>query len=280
MDQPSLESVLADVNLPAVRYFRTIDSTNDEAWRWIESGAPHRALVISDEQSAGRGRLHRHWITTSGSGLAFSLVLLSPPLDPQPLSRLTGLGALAACLAIRKQYSLPAQVKWPNDILLDQHKAGGVLVETRWNGADLKAVVIGIGINIAPQSINPGILPFDELSFPATCVEDVLRHPVDRMELLHAILQELYSWLPRLGLPDFIDAWQGNLAFRDQWVELSGGDEALPPHQGRNQAQAMIGKLIGLNGDGSLQLMTRDGELVTAQVGELHLRPTAAPQPG
>ena len=279
MDQQSLESALADLNLPAVRFFRTIDSTNDEAWRWVEQAAPHRALVISDEQTAGRGRLHRRWMTTAGSGLAFSLVLLTTPLDIQPLSHLTGLGALAACQALRNQYSLPAQVKWPNDILLDQRKVGGVLVETRWNGDELKAVVIGIGINIAPQSINPAILPSDELSFPATCVEDVLGHAVDRMELLHTILQELFSWLLRMGLPDFIETWNSSLAFRNQWVELSGWKETLVPHSGTAVTQVLIGKVIGLDSDGSLQLMSRNGELVTVQVGEIHLRPTDSPPP-
>ncbi len=80
MDQPSLESALADLNLPAIRFFTSIDSTNDEAWRWIDAGAPHRALVIADEQTAGRGRFQRHWVTTAGKWAGFQpgLALTSP----------------------------------------------------------------------------------------------------------------------------------------------------------------------------------------------------------
>lgn len=280
MDQQSLDSILVDLHLPGIRFLNTVDSTNDEAWRWIENGAPHGALVIADEQTAGRGRLQRRWTTAAGSGLAFSLVLLSPPLDPRQLSRLVGLGSVATCLALRSQYCLPAQVKWPNDILLDQRKAGGVLVEARWNGEDLQGVVIGIGINIAPKSVNPHILPVEQLSFPATCIEDALGRPVDRMELLHAILLQFFSWFPKLDLPNFMEAWEDCLAYRNQWVELSSLNEALQSAQEPVLPQVTLGKVIGLNADGSLQLMTRSGKLVTAQVGEIHLKPTSSPQPG
>jgi len=280
MDQKSVVSTLADLNLPAIHFFNTIDSTNAEAWRWLENGAPHGAMVIADEQTAGKGRLHRRWITAVGSGLAFSLVLMSPPFDSRLLSRLTGLGALATCLALQNHYSLPAQVKWPNDILLDQRKAGGVLVEARWNGKDLQSVVIGIGINIAPESVNPDLLPAEALSFPATCIENALGHPVDRMELLHAILHEFVSWLPQLGLPDFIETWESHLAYRDQWVELSGEAHAISsPHQDI-PALLVTGKVIGLSEDGALQLLTRSGKVETAQVGEIHLRPAASSPSG
>jgi len=278
MDQPSLESTLADLNLSAIRFFPSIGSTNDEAWQWIDTGAPHNALVIADVQTAGRGRFLRRWITTAGSGLAFSIILRSPPLDPQLVHRLTGLGALVICNALKTKYSLPAQIKWPNDILLDQRKSAGVLVEARWDGEKLKAAVIGIGINIAPESVNPVNLPAEELNFPATCVEDALGHPVDRLELLHAILQEFFGWLPRLPFPDLINAWEDNLAYRDQWVELSVINSAQSSHRGDTPPPLQAGKLIGLTPDGSLKLLTRSGKSVTAQVGEIHLRPAPAGQ--
>src|SRR4030042_192247 len=190
MDQPSIASRLADLNLPAIRYFDRLDSSNDEARRWIDSGAPDGALIVADEQTAGRGRLGRRWYTSPGAGLAFSLILHSPPFDPDNLSRLAGLGAVATCNTLHKVYTLPAQIKWPNDVLIDQRKVAGVLAEALWNGKNLKAAMVGIGINIAPQSINAVNLPPDELNFPATCVENAFGHPVDRMELLHAVLSE------------------------------------------------------------------------------------------
>jgi len=279
MDQESLESALADLNLPAIRYFSSIGSTNDEAWRWADAGGPHCALVIADEQTAGRGRLNRRWVTTAGSGLAFSLALLPPLLAPQLVQRLNGLAALAICNTLQTKYTLPAQIKWPNDILVNQRKLAGVLVETRWVGEKLKAAVIGIGINIAPESINPVNLPPEGLNFPATCIEDAFGQPVDRLELLSASLQEFFIWLPQLSSQNFIDEWEARLAYHDQWVELfvertaqsSPWETAPPPMQ--------VGKVIGLTPDGSLKLLTRSGELVLAQVGEIHLRPSFSDKP-
>ena len=279
MDLPSLESALADLNLPAIRFFSSLDSTNDEAWRWIDAGAPHRALVIADEQTAGRGRLNRRWVTTSGSGLAFSLVMQSPPIAPQLVQRLIGLAGLAVCNALRAKYSLPAQIKWPNDILLNQRKVAGVLVEARWDGEKLKAAVIGIGINIAPESVNPANLPAEGLNFPAICVEDVLGHPVDRLELLSLSLWEFFSWLPQLSSHKFIDQWEASLAYSDQWVELFTDHISQPSPREATPPPIQVGKVIGLTQDGSLKLLTRSGKLVTAQVGEIHLRPSFPDQP-
>jgi BirA family biotin operon repressor/biotin-[acetyl-CoA-carboxylase] ligase len=273
MDQPSLESILVDLHLPAIRYFPSLGSTNDEAWQWIDSGAPHAALVIADKQTAGRGRYDRHWVTVAGSSLAFSLVLLSPPLELLHIHRLTGLGALAVCQAFRSTYALPAQIKWPNDILLNQRKVGGVLVETRWYGDKLQAAVIGIGINIAPQSISPENLPAEGLTFPATFVEEEINHPVERMELLHGILKLFFSWLERLSTQDFISAWEADLAYLNQWVELSVVNPISSTHTKIDPYPDLMGKLIGLDTDGSLKLLSRPGKLFTVQVGEIQLKP-------
>lgn len=278
MNQQLLESNLADLNLSAVRYFQRIGSTNDESSKWIDSGAPNLALVIADEQTSGRGRSKRRWITTPGSCLAFSLILLSPPLEPQHISRLSGLGGVAVCEALQKKYGLSAQIKWPNDILLNNMKAGGVLVEAQWTDSILKAVIIGIGINIALESVSVVNLPPTELNFPATCIEDVLEHPVNRLELLHAILHELLSWLPRLSSPEFIRKWEDGLAFRDQWVELSAGDITQLPTSSNILTSPELGKVIGLNKDGTMRFVTRNGELLAVTLGEIHLRPVTQDQ--
>jgi BirA family biotin operon repressor/biotin-[acetyl-CoA-carboxylase] ligase len=277
MDQVSVESGLSDLHLPFIRYYPIVDSTNDEAWRWVERGAPHAALVIADEQTAGRGRLKRRWVTIPHAGLAFSLVLRNISSEPMSLNRLTGLGALSTCQALANLYSLPAMVKWPNDILLEQRKAGGVLVEARWNGDELSAVVIGIGINIAPESISPQHLPAARLTIPAACVEDVLGRAVDRLELLHGILQEFFRWLPRLASLEFIHTWESCLAYRGQWVEFTRGVELSTDVHSQARPLATTGKVVGLNQDGSLRLLTGSGELESAQAGEIHLRPVPPP---
>jgi BirA family transcriptional regulator, biotin operon repressor / biotin---[acetyl-CoA-carboxylase] ligase len=261
MDQSALERLLSDLPLGSIRYFHIIASTNDLAARWAEAGAPDLALVAADEQTAGRGRLNRHWFTPPGSALAFSLIL-KPGKDElaSQAAQLSALGALAVCDTLNTAFSptLPAQVKWPNDVVATRRKLAGVLAETHWHGDQPLAVILGIGINVAPDSVPPD----DMLSFPATCVEAVLEKTVDRWSLLHAVLAKLLELRQWLGSPDFIQAWERRLAFRGEWVQLVVQDQ--PPVEGQ---------VLGLFPDGALKLKLRSGEVRGYQIGEVRLRP-------
>ncbi len=154
----------------------------------------------------------------------------------------------------------------------------GILVEARWDGDQLKSAVVGIGINIAPQSVSPDHLPPSSLDFPATSIEGTLGRPVDRLGLLHAILEQFISWLPRLATSAFISLWEANLAYRGQAVELTQPFPMGSSHLSASSPPIYSGTLVGLTMDGAIKLLTGTGDLVTAQVGELHLR--LAGQPG
>ncbi len=261
MDQYTLQKLLADLPLGAVRYFHTIGSTNDLAVRWAEAGAPHLSLVVADEQTAGRGRQGRRWLTPAGSALAFTLILRA---DKEPhgahLPRLTALGALAVCDTLNAALSpvTPALIKWPNDVVVNRCKLAGVLAEAHWRGDELVALILGIGINVARDSVPPPEL----VDFPATCVEEALNRTVDRWELLRAALKKLLEWHERLETADFIAAWERRLAFRGEWIYLVV--ENQPPLEGR---------LLGLAEDGALRLLLRSGETASFQFGEVRLRP-------
>src|SRR5512138_3442617 len=125
MNQNQLRKVLSKLPLGDVRYFDSIGSTNNEALAWATSGAKDLSLVIADEQTAGRGRLDRKWFTPKGTALAFSLIL-RPAAEDQPfLMRIVGLAALAVADALRTR-GLAAQIKWPNDVLLEGRKVAGI----------------------------------------------------------------------------------------------------------------------------------------------------------
>jgi len=262
MDQVTLSQLLADLPLGALRYFPTVGSTNDLAARWAGAGAPDLSLVVADEQTAGRGRLQRRWYTPPGAALAFSLIVkLEEPDEGMPhLARFTALGALAVCDALNPALPpmLPAQIKWPNDVVTQRRKLAGVLAEAHWSGNRLIAVILGVGINIAP----PSVPSLEELNFPATCVESVVEHEVDRWGFLHDVLARLLFWRQRLDSPDFIRAWAMNLAFRGEWVHLAFQDAA-----------PVEGQIMGLGPDGSLRVRARSGEVLNLQMGEIHLRP-------
>lgn len=273
MDQRSIEVKLADLPLGGVRFFEKTSSSNDEAARWIEEGAPDLALVIADQQTAGRGRMGRTWHTPAGASLAFSLVLYPAQDGPYVLPRLTALGALGVCDALQSRYGLRPKIKWPNDVLLERRKVSGVLVEAQWSGPDLSALILGIGINVAPASV----MEDSQLRFPATCVENVVGRPVDRVELLHAVLANLIIWRPRLASQTFLQAWEERLAFRGEWVQVSPGQspgkDGLPHDLESLPVAEHEGQVIGLAPDGSLRLRTRTGEIIMVHVGEVRLSP-------
>ena len=127
-----------------MRYYPTIGSTNHLAARWAEAGARDLSLVVADEQSAGRGRMGRRWLTPAGSALAFTLVLRQ---DKEALAthlaQVTALGALAACDTINAALPAvtPAQVKWPNDVVASRRKLA-VRRRAHWRGDELMALIL------------------------------------------------------------------------------------------------------------------------------------------
>ena len=189
MNEHLLKSALAGLPLSQVEFYAEIGSTNDRAQALLEQGVPDGALVWAEAQTRGRGRLGRKWVTTPGAALAFSIALRPSHLEQKHLAFFAPLAGLAVSRALVEDYGLEAKVKWPNDVLLGGRKACGVLVEAAWLGSRLHGVVLGIGVNVAPSSVPPD----DEVLFPATCVEQVLGRPVDRIELLKAILRQLFS---------------------------------------------------------------------------------------
>ncbi len=183
MNLNELKKSLSRLPLGDVRYFDTIGSTNDEALAWAANDTPDLSLVIADEQTAGRGRLDRKWFTPRGTALAFSIIL-RPTAEERPhLTRIVGLAALAVADSLRKR-GLDARIKWPNDILIQNRKVCGILIESVWSGEDVDCVVIGIGINVLEGSVPPE----EMLLFPATSLEAELGHVPDRVELLRDIL--------------------------------------------------------------------------------------------
>jgi BirA family biotin operon repressor/biotin-[acetyl-CoA-carboxylase] ligase len=277
MDQASLEAALADLPIQQIQYFDRLGSTNDEAVRWAARGAPDLALVVADEQTAGKGRLRRKWVTPPGAALAFSLISCPQADQTAALPRWSALGALAVCEALRALYALRPEIKWPNDVLLDRRKVAGVLAETTWAGDQPGSLVLGIGINVAPVSVSEAALPKTGLLFPAACVEEFLPGSADRLRLLRLVLERAVAWRPLLASPEFIQAWEDSLAFRGEWIRLLPG-EALPGRQAlleqaKYSAEALEGKVLGLASDGALRLLTPAEEEILVRVGDVSLRP-------
>ena len=171
------------------------------------------------------------------------------------LAGLAILGALAVVEAIDK-WTNGASIKWPNDVLIDLQKTAGILVETSWMGNNLEYAIMGIGVNVRPDSIPPA----GEIDYPATCVESAVGERIDRVELLLDILAGVGRWYDSLDSPALQNAWQQRLAFRNQQVSISSskGD--------------VVGSLLGVTTDGRLRLYTHQGELLVIASGDVHMR--------
>jgi BirA family biotin operon repressor/biotin-[acetyl-CoA-carboxylase] ligase len=261
-----IEKAINDIPIAAVKYFPRIGSTNDEAKQWARHDAPHLALVIADEQTAGRGRLGRRWHTPPGAALAFTLIFRPEENSREmirTLNRYTALGTLAVVEALHQEFMLDSLIKWPNDVLLKGKKVAGILTETQWmltseSPSQLQSILVGIGVNVTAASIPQE----SDLIFPATCVEAVIGRPVERTELLQHILRHLLDWLPKVGLSEFLDAWESYLAWRGEEVRVLE----------HNGAVMCEGELHGLAQDGALLIKDASGEMRVINNGEVHLR--------
>ncbi len=255
MNQEIIQTALNDLSLGGLRYYEQVGSTNDIALEWAdEKGVQDFSLVVANEQISGRGRSGRSWQTPPDSALALSLLLLPNEYEQKNISLFTGLGALALATTLEKKHSLKAAIKWPNDVLLNEKKVAGILVEASWLGETPKGIVLGMGVNIRAEAV-----PAPELlDFPATSLDEELGKPVKRVEVLRDILEALRKWRSLFGTPEMVDAWDARLAFRSEQVSVS-----------RRDGQVIHGKILGINKDGSLRLDTAESVLF----GDVHLRP-------
>jgi BirA family transcriptional regulator, biotin operon repressor / biotin---[acetyl-CoA-carboxylase] ligase len=176
-----------------VLYFPRTGSTNDVAHERAAAGAAEGLLVIADEQTAGRGRLDRRWWAPPGSSLLMSL-LLRPALPPDQAGQLTMCLGLAAVGAIEAVTGLRPALKWPNDLLLEGRKLGGMLTELRLEGERLEYAVLGLGVNVN-IAFDEG--PSSNLADTAISLSTVLGRGVDRVALLAALLGRCEAWYER-----------------------------------------------------------------------------------
>lgn len=232
-----------------------IDSTNTRAVVLAREGAPDGTVVVAEAQTAGRGRLGRRWYAPAGSALLLS-ILLRPNVAPLQAQRLTMIVSLAAVEAIGEVSGLPAEVKWPNDILLRGKKLGGMLTELSVRGDRLDYVVVGLGLNV---NLDLSALP--EVSTPATSLLAELGQPVSRVVLLRALLRRVDDYYARVRVgwsPH--EAWRERLATLGQPVTVGTPEEVIE------------GQAEDVDADGALLVRLPDGSLRRVLVGDVTLR--------
>jgi len=232
-----------------------IDSTNTRATALARAGTLDGTLVLADEQTGGRGRLGRRWHAPASTSLLMSLVL-RPPLTPMQAQRATMICSLAAVDAISGMAGVEAMIKWPNDLLIDAKKVGGVLTELGLKGKKLEYVIVGMGINV---NLDTETLP--DLMAPATSLSTARGRAVSRLDLLISLLQHLDVYYARM-----CSGWSPHTAWRRVLATL--GQSVRVGTQGA----VIEGIAEDVNADGALLVRRTDGTIETILVGDVTLR--------
>jgi BirA family transcriptional regulator, biotin operon repressor / biotin---[acetyl-CoA-carboxylase] ligase len=192
-----------------LHYFAEVGSTNDEAARLADAGAPQGTTVVAGTQTSGRGRLGRTWFSPAGAGLYVSVIVRERSAAPL----LTLAGGVAVAEGIRAATGLPVSIKWPNDIVLEsglrrRRKLAGILAEASTGAEGLQHVVLGFGINLLPSAY-----PAD-LADRATSLAAELDRPVDAGLLLTECLVSLAGAVRAL-------ASRNGVAVLERWTQLA-----------------------------------------------------------
>ena len=236
-----------------IRY-DSLPSTNTEVARLATEGAAEGLSVMAEEQTAGRGRLQRTWLSPKGAGLYFS-VLLRPKLPLHLWPLITFVAALAANDALEKGANLQTDIKWPNDLLAGERKICGILSETV-DTSQGRAVVVGIGINLKTDSYPP------ELRDVATSVSEATGKDPEKDRVLGLLQEGLSRWYSLLhdsdGPQKILNAWVNRSSYGSgRTVDVINGESTFR------------GVTRGLESDGALRVETESEGIVIVRAGDV-----------
>jgi len=260
----ALERALAARTVGRTLYwYEAVDSTNTALLALAAEGAPDGAVAVAEYQTGGRGRGARRWWAPPRTCLLFS-ILFRPalPLPPAQSHQLTMLSSLAVCDAVAEVTGLRLALKWPNDLLLEGRKVGGILTEGAFVGGRLAHAVVGVGLNVnvdfatGPEGADGRELA--HLAGEATSLMHHLGRPVDRTALLQAILERVDDRYRRLAEGErFHGEWSRRLATLGQRVRVQTGTETL------------LGVAEAVDEGGALLLRGEDGRLRRILAGDV-----------
>ena len=244
---------------PELLFLKTIDSTNDHASRLLANDYEAPFIVISNQQTLGRGRMGRTWHSPPSSNLYMSFGS-RPYVQPNRMQLFTLWMGVYVARHLREQLCLKVGVKWPNDLFFDGQKLGGMLTEARVDADSLRELVFGIGLNVNQTNDD---WP-KELKQTATSLRELCGEEQDLNKTAALLIEAIFT-----GYQAFL---AGNIrtTFEDMWPEfdiLNGQLIEAETRQGNLQGVAK-----GLDNRGSLILKTTEGKLATLNSGEVHLK--------
>ncbi len=238
-------------------FYGETGSTNTDAKRLGEEGASHGTVVAADMQTAGRGRRGRTWESPAGRDIYFT-ILLRPEFAPDKAAGLTLVMALAVALAVEDKCGVEADIKWPNDVVVNGKKICGILTEMTVETDYIQHVVTGVGINVNMDSIP------EEIRESATSLFLESGKKTARAELLQAVLERFEEYYGKyaadLGMDSMLEEYNAHLVNRNRQVRV------LDP-KGEWEGVAK-----GINASGELLVENSAGRTVEVYAGEVSVR--------
>ena len=240
-------------------YLDSVTSTNTFAKKETEKPFEEGTVIIADEQTAGRGRLGRQWVSTKGKGIWMS-IMLKPDILPADAPKLTIAAAYAVSKAIWSCCQLDARIKWPNDIVADGKKLCGILTEMSAEADEIKSVIVGIGINANLEYEDFG----PEVSSIATSIRLEKGTVVSRKALVASVLnefEEVYEAFARGGsIKPLLEEYKSKSAVLGKEIRVISKKEEI------------IALAIDISEEGHLVIKLGDGTIKEIMSGEVSVR--------
>lgn len=237
-------------------YMPVMDSTNTQAKRMGEEGAEHGTLVVTECQTAGRGRRGRTWESPKGN--VYFTVLLRPDVEVSRASMITLVSALALAKAIEQVTNLQVQIKWPNDVVANGKKLCGILTESSTDLEYINYLVVGIGVNM-----NQTEFP-EEIAGKASSLLLELGHSVNRSEVLGAFLNQFEKYyeifIETENMSNLVDIYNEMLVNCGREVKIIEKDKES------------VLKAVGIDENGGLLVEDKDGNIESIISGEVSVR--------
>lgn len=237
-----------------ILHFDSLASTNTEAARQAERGAAEGLVIVAREQTAGRGRLGRVWVSPRDAGLYFSIVL-RPRLEAREWPMITFAAALAGRDAIERATGIVSDIKWPNDLMIGERKVCGILAE-RIETAIGAACITGIGINLTDEVFPP------ELSDKATSLGAEMNGVPNRESLLVELVRAFDKRYAALHDPNGVAVTLGQWAAHSSYAEGKRVRVTL-------EQETFEGTTHGLEPDGALCVEIETGEIKIVRAGDV-----------
>jgi BirA family biotin operon repressor/biotin-[acetyl-CoA-carboxylase] ligase len=233
-------------------YFDEVDSTNSYLLNSKESKLG--TVVLSEYQSKGRGRKQRNWIAVKDQALTFS-ILLNSEIELKNINVLSLGSAVALVQALENLHQLKVNVKWPNDVLVEDKKIAGILIESSSKGSKLDKIVVGIGINVNQPNFT-GVY-----NIRPTSIRIEHKKPVSREKILSEFLNRFEEMLIDLGnnKEKILNDWRSRSRLLGEKVLITENDIEK------------FGLFEDIDDNGFLLLRTKDG-LETIQVGDVSIK--------